>query len=111
MALFVPSQPSRLIPARSYSSEEWEQKRTIISQLYRDEARSLNDVLVTLAQEHHFRPTYATLKRIAKWSLHRNRKHTDMLLALRLASQREAQGKKTIFWIRGQLVTLQDVKQ
>lgn len=60
MASFVP-QPSRLIPARSYSPEEWEQKRTIISQLYRDEARSLNHVLVILAQEHGFRPTHASL--------------------------------------------------
>jgi hypothetical protein len=33
----------------------------IISQLYRDEARSLNDVLVILAQEQDFRPTYASL--------------------------------------------------
>ena len=50
-------------------------------------------------------------KRIAKWSLDRKRKQSDMLVALRLAFQREAQGKKTVFWIRGRLVTFQDVKQ
>ncbi|KAF2807298.1 uncharacterized protein BDZ99DRAFT_522915 [Mytilinidion resinicola] len=98
MSSFVPSQHSRLIPARSYSSEAWEQKRMIISQLYRDEARSLNNVLVVLAQEHDFRPTPAMLKkRITKWSLDRKRKQLDMLVALRLASQREALGKETIF--------------
>ena len=61
MASLVPSQPGRHIPARSYSAEAWEQNRMIISQLYRDEARSLNDVLVILAQEYDFRPTYGSL--------------------------------------------------
>ena len=49
-------------------------------------------------------------RRIAKWSLERKRKKSDMLAAIRLASQRQAQGKETIFWIRGRLVTFQDVK-
>lgn len=34
-----------------------------------------------------------------------------MLCALRLAFQREAQGKKTVFLIRGRAVTFHDVKQ
>jgi hypothetical protein len=46
-----------LTPAQSYSPEVWEQKRLIITQLYRDEAKSLHDVRVILAQQHDFRPT------------------------------------------------------
>jgi hypothetical protein len=50
-------------------------------------------------------------KRIKKWDLDRNHKHSDMLCALRLAFQREAQGKKTEFLIRGRVVTFDNVKK
>jgi hypothetical protein len=50
-------------------------------------------------------------KRIKKWDLDRNKKHADMLVALRLALAREAMGKKTSFSIRGRLVTFEDVKR
>jgi hypothetical protein len=49
-------------------------------------------------------------KRIKKWSLDRNKKHADMLVALRLALEREAMRKKTVFSIRGRLVTFDDVR-
>lgn len=49
-------------------------------------------------------------KRITKWSLDRKHKQQDMLVALRLASQREAQGKDTAFTIRENVVTLEEVK-
>jgi len=61
MASILTSQSSFPKPAQLYSSEVWEQKRTIISQLYRDEARSLKDVLAILAQDHDFRPTCVSL--------------------------------------------------
>ena len=46
-----------LAPARSYSAEQWEEKRPLITQLYRNEARKLHDIRITLALEHEFRPT------------------------------------------------------
>jgi len=49
-------------------------------------------------------------KRIKKWDLDRKHKEADMLCALRLALPREAQGKDTVFSIRGRLVTFDDVK-
>jgi hypothetical protein len=49
-------------------------------------------------------------KRIRKWDLDRKNKHADMLFALKLAFEREAMGKKTVFLIRSRLVTFQDVK-
>ncbi|KAH8765188.1 hypothetical protein BGZ57DRAFT_930732 [Hyaloscypha finlandica] len=49
-------------------------------------------------------------KRIRKWELDRNKKNADMICALKLALDREAMGKKTVFSIRGRLVTFQDVK-
>jgi hypothetical protein len=50
-------------------------------------------------------------KRIKKWDLDRNHKEADMLYSLRLALSREAQGKDTIFLIRGRVVTFDDIKQ
>lgn len=49
-------------------------------------------------------------KRIKKWYLERKHKHADMLFALRLALEREAKGKKTVFMIRGCLFTFEGIK-
>jgi hypothetical protein len=49
-------------------------------------------------------------KRIKKWDLVRKHKQADMLCALKLAFQREAQDKKTIFVIRGRVVTFDNIK-
>jgi hypothetical protein len=49
-------------------------------------------------------------KRIAKWDLDRKHKELDMLYALRIAFQRESEGKMTVFFIRGRMVTFEDIK-
>jgi len=49
--------PVALTPAQSYSSVEWEQKRHIITRLYRDERMTLRNVRIVLAQQECFRPT------------------------------------------------------
>ena len=49
-------------------------------------------------------------KRIKKWDLDRNHKQTDMLYSVKLALERESQGKKTAFVIRGRVVTFEQVK-
>lgn len=43
-------------PARSYSTEEWEEKRPFITQLYRHKGRALDHVRSVLTQQL-FRPT------------------------------------------------------
>ena len=50
-------------------------------------------------------------KQIKSWDLDRNHKQADMLYALRVALQRAAQGKKTVFLIRGRIVTFHNVKK
>lgn len=57
MAFLAVSSSSILTPAQAYSAEEWEEKRSIITQLYREEAKKLHDVRVILASQHDFRPT------------------------------------------------------
>jgi hypothetical protein len=49
-------------------------------------------------------------KRINKWSLDKKRKQADMLGALHIALEREAQGKESVFLDRGRLVTFEDIK-
>ena len=49
-------------------------------------------------------------KRIHRWDLDKKHKEPDMLVALRMALAREAQGKKTIFVIRNREVTLEEIK-
>jgi hypothetical protein len=49
-------------------------------------------------------------KRIKKWELDRNHKEADMLYAVHIALPRESQGKKTVFVIRGRVVTLEEVQ-
>ncbi|KAE9381186.1 hypothetical protein N431DRAFT_476070 [Stipitochalara longipes BDJ] len=104
------SGPAHSASARAYTVEEWEQKRPIITQLYRDEEKSLDHVRSVLAQQS-FRPTAAMFKkRIKKWNLDRNHKQADMLYAVKIALNREAQGKKTAFVIRGRVVTFEEVQ-
>lgn len=119
--------PTRPASNRSYTAEEWEGKRLIITQLYRDEAKPLHIVQVILAQNYEFLPRQVRCsklwtkrliyfsaamlkKRIRKWELDRNKKNADMIYALKLALDREAMGKKTVFSIRGRMMTFQDVK-
>ena len=58
--------PSTVVPhvivvpsARSYSAEEWEEKREVIAKLYCVYNNTLKDVQVILAEQHDFRPTLA----------------------------------------------------
>jgi hypothetical protein len=55
-SIFVP-QPTVALSARSYSYEEWEQKREAIAQLYRSNRRTLKDIQVILASKYDFRPS------------------------------------------------------
>lgn len=49
-------------------------------------------------------------KRIKKWELDRNHKQADMVYAVAIALERQAQGKKTSFLIRGRVVTFEEVQ-
>jgi len=41
----------------SYSAEEWNEKRELITRLYFEEDRTLKDVRQMLADEYDFKPT------------------------------------------------------
>jgi Clr5 domain len=56
-SIIIFSQPTLVPSARSYSNEEWDEKREIITRLYRGDGKTLKEVRVTLADQHDFRPT------------------------------------------------------
>ncbi|KAL3422848.1 hypothetical protein PVAG01_04595 [Phlyctema vagabunda] len=100
-----------LPPARFYSSKVWDQKQAVITRLYRDEKRKLDDVRLILSRQYDFTPPKSTLKkRIQRWDLDRKHKLPDMLYALRIASERRAQGKETTFLIRERVVTFDEIR-
>jgi serine/threonine protein kinase len=49
-------------------------------------------------------------KRISEWRLDKKNKEQDMLSALRIALQREDQGKKSVFLIRDREITFEEIK-
>jgi hypothetical protein len=49
-------------------------------------------------------------KRIKKWDLDRNHKQADMLYAVKIALERESQGKKSAFLIRDRVITFEEVQ-
>jgi len=57
MTSFPPPTSTISTSIQSYSADEWERKRQVITQLYRDEAKPLHIVQVILAQQYGFRPT------------------------------------------------------
>lgn len=43
---------------RHATNEEWDQKRPVITHLYQDEGRTLEDVMTVMADKHNFHATY-----------------------------------------------------
>jgi hypothetical protein len=57
MTSIIVPEPTVAPSARSYSYEEWEEKRETIAELYRDEQKALKDVRTVLVDKYDFRPT------------------------------------------------------
>lgn len=56
MDLMADNRHVSLTPAQSYTETQWETKRSLITKLYRDDAKPLQQLRLVLAQ-HNFRPT------------------------------------------------------
>ncbi len=48
----------------SYSTEEWNTKRELITRLYFEEDKTLKEVRQLLERDHNFQPTYVHTKHI-----------------------------------------------
>ncbi|KAM0136778.1 hypothetical protein ACHAO1_004337 [Botrytis cinerea] len=96
-----PKAASRLAPSE-HSAEEWESQRSIFTQLYLTEGKSLKEVMETMESKYGFRATPRQYKRrIEQWKLDKNIKESDMRVILRKDLKRKREGKKSEFRISG----------
>ena len=86
------------------TSYEWENHRAEITRLYRDEKKTLEEVMITMRQRYDFKATRKMYKtRISKWDIRRNLRWSEREDACRVVKQRlftSEKGSKVV--IRGQ---------
>ncbi|KAH8645447.1 Clr5 domain-containing protein [Xylariales sp. PMI_506] len=87
---------------RYASSSDWARHRPLITQLYRDERRTLGEVSRILETEYGF---YATVrmykKRLEEWGLGKKLKEDEVLQILRVLSIRGHNAMPVTFYING----------
>ncbi|KAI1842941.1 hypothetical protein JX265_001654 [Neoarthrinium moseri] len=91
------------------SVEDWDQMRSIITQLYRDDDRKLTEVMSIMSKEHGFHATTRMYKRrLHAWGLDKKLKEDDVLQMLRIStSKTHTTGRydgSVIFYVRGQRI-------
>jgi hypothetical protein len=92
-------------PATRYTTEQWEQHRDLIARLYSKQNKRLVDVCEILTVQHGFHATTRALKhRIRIWHLDKKQKDHEMRAILKTYLSRKAQGKQSIFRLRGRLI-------
>jgi hypothetical protein len=91
---------SQKVPA----TYEWENHRAEITRLYRDEKKTLEEVMITMRQRYDFKATRKMYKtRISKWDIRRNLRWSEREDACRVVKQRLFTGEKgSKVVIRGQ---------
>ena len=100
----APTAPTRSSAPR-YSTEHWEQHRDLITRLYSKENKRLVDVCEILTVQHGFHATTRSLKhRIRVWHLDKKQKDHEMRAILKTYLSRKAQGKQSVFRLRGRLI-------
>jgi len=92
------------------TDEDWRRVKSIFTRLYLDDKKMLRDVISELEQKHGFRATVNMYeKRIHAWGLDRKLKQHEVEKILGIRRQRRAQGKDTVFILRGRRVDIQDI--
>ncbi|UQC83528.1 uncharacterized protein CLUP02_09022 [Colletotrichum lupini] len=98
---------------KTYATEkDWHRMQPTITKLYRDENRSLRQVSEIMESHYHF---YATTKmyksRLSTWKLDKKLKEAEVMVMLRQKEDRDAAGKRSQFFLRGQEVNWERVMQ
>jgi hypothetical protein len=77
------------------TTDEWENHRAAITRLYRDERKTLKEVITTMRQLYGFKATPEMYKkRISKWDIRRNLRWSEREDACRVVKQRLLAGEK-----------------
>ncbi|KAH7383453.1 hypothetical protein BKA64DRAFT_726639 [Cadophora sp. MPI-SDFR-AT-0126] len=92
------------------SPAAWNGVRSEIKRLYIDEGRSRKDVMAIMEKEYGHRGTDKMYKRwFEKWNFGKNLKKSEAVTIYRLDRQRAAQGKRTVWGIRGKQRNIEDI--
>ncbi|KAF4779606.1 hypothetical protein HER10_EVM0005323 [Colletotrichum scovillei] len=102
-----------LVAGKIYATEkDWHHMQPIIAKLYRDENRSLRQVREIMESRYHFHATTKMYKsRLSTWKLDKKLKEAEVVVMLRQKEDRDAAGKRSRFFLRGQEVKWDRVLQ
>lgn len=90
---------------RPRRSDDWQQYRPIIEQLYLNNQLKLRDVKNIMERDHHFVASEKQYKdRLAAWHIRKNIKAKEVHVMIRKQQKRAARGKQTAFRVGGQAV-------
>ena len=96
---------SKVKKNRPSQSNDWEEYRDIVQQLYVTEDKPLPDVVDEMKRKHQFYATERQYKRrITEWQLDKNVKDEEMRSIIAVEAMRLRQGKNSTFHVRGRLV-------
>ncbi|KAK9425966.1 hypothetical protein SUNI508_12767 [Seiridium unicorne] len=108
------STPSRGRVARQASrwatNADWDRKRHIITELYRDQNRRLVEVMAIMAQEHDFKATTRMYKkRFLKWGIGKKLREEHLLQILIILGSfrnrsKDCAGEKLVFFLNGRRI-------
>ncbi|KAI3535218.1 hypothetical protein CSPX01_11588 [Colletotrichum filicis] len=96
-----------------YAAEkDWHRMQPVIVKLYRDEKKSLRQVREIMESQYQFHATTKMYKsRLKTWKLDKKLKEAEVVLMLRQKEDRDAAGKRSQFFLRGQQVDWERVVQ
>ncbi|GLA00713.1 hypothetical protein AnigIFM60653_010097 [Aspergillus niger] len=90
---------------RPRKSEDWNEYRTAIENLYRDNQLKLRDVKRIMERDYNFVASEKQYKdRLAAWHVRKNIKAKEVHVMIRKQQKRAARGKQTGFRVAGQEV-------
>ncbi|KAK6080098.1 hypothetical protein SCUP234_05454 [Seiridium cupressi] len=108
------STPSRDRVARQASryatNADWDRKRHVITELYRDQNRRLVEVMAIMAQEHDFKATTRMYKkRFLKWGIGKKLREEHLLQILIILGSfrnrsKDCAGEQLVFFLNGRRI-------
>ncbi|KAI1777269.1 hypothetical protein F4818DRAFT_409806 [Hypoxylon cercidicola] len=87
------------------TADDWAAQRPYITTLYRDENRTLKDIMQIMQEKHQFFATVRMYKaRFQKWGIEKKIKAEEAVEIFRQQTARAAAGKPTVAYIRGRRI-------
>ncbi|KAJ2906532.1 hypothetical protein MKZ38_001175 [Zalerion maritima] len=95
------------------SKEAWAAHKERITTLYKEEGKTLKQVMAIMERDHNFSATVKMYKsRITEWGIDKKLKGDEILAVLRMRAERDAQGRRTEFWTaRGSKLDMGDIER